>query len=117
VLVVTVHRVSDSSRETAEGAGWAAAERGTYLALMPDRVEKLSWLNPRTLWAARNGVLASWFSDPTGRTRGRWVAQRAAAGAPADKVITREDPQRFSFKSSGTPARATSPSTPSCRGF
>ncbi len=95
--VVTVHRVSDSSRDTVEGAGWNAAERGTYRELMPARVEKLSWLNPRTLWAARNGVVASWFGDPTGRTRSRWVAQRAAAGAPADKVIRRTEADRFSF--------------------
>ncbi|MEU5597649.1 metallophosphoesterase [Streptomyces sp. NPDC020298] len=89
--------MSDSSRDTAEGAGWGAAEAGDYRRLMPDHVEKLSWLDPRMLWAARNGVLASWFGDPTGRTRGRWVAQRAAAGAPADKVIRREDGDRFSF--------------------
>lgn len=49
---------------------------------MPNDVEKISWLDPRMLWAARNGVLASWFGDPTGETRGRWVAQRAAAGRP-----------------------------------
>ncbi|CAM5661859.1 Metallophosphoesterase OS=Streptomyces tendae OX=1932 GN=GUR47_22415 PE=4 SV=1 [Streptomyces tendae] len=41
-------------------------------------------------------MLASWFGDPTA-TRSRWTAQRAAAGAPADKVIRREDPDRFSF--------------------
>ncbi|MFR0354932.1 metallophosphoesterase family protein [Streptomyces sediminimaris] len=89
--------MSDSSRDTAEGAGWGVAERGEYKQLMPARVEKLSWLSPRTLWAARNGVLASWFGDPTGRTRARWVAQRRAAGAPADKVIRRTDADRFSF--------------------
>ncbi|KUO05641.1 metallophosphoesterase family protein [Streptomyces caeruleatus] len=89
--------MSDSSRDTAEGAGWGAAELGTYKRLMPHKVEKISWLDPRMLWAARNGVLASWFGDPTGRTRNRWVAQRAAAGAPADKVIRRDDPDRFSF--------------------
>ncbi len=89
--------MSVSSRDTAEGAGWGAAEPGEYKRLMPRKVEKLSWLNPKTLWAARNGVLASWFGDPTGRTRSRWVAQRAAAGAPADKVIRRDDPDRFSF--------------------
>ncbi|MEU4659639.1 metallophosphoesterase [Streptomyces sp. NPDC023723] len=89
--------MAESSRDTAEGAGWGAAERGAYRRLMPERVEKLSWLDPRTLWAARNGVLASWFGDPTGRTRQRWVARRAAAGAPADKVIRRDDPDRFSF--------------------
>jgi hypothetical protein len=89
--------VSDSSRDTAAGAGWGDAERGVYRHLVPERVEKISWLNPRLLWAARNGVLASWFGDPTGRTRDRWVAQRAAAGAPADKVIRRDDPDHFSF--------------------
>jgi hypothetical protein len=89
--------VSDSSRDTAEGAGWGATELGTYKQLMPHKVEKISWLDPRMLWAARNGVLASWFGDPTGRTRSRWVAQRTAAGAPADKVIRRDDPDRFSF--------------------
>ncbi|MFE5889832.1 metallophosphoesterase family protein [Streptomyces sp. NPDC056462] len=89
--------MSDSSRDTAEGAGWGAPELGTYKRLMPTEVEKISWLNPKMLWAARNGVLASWFGDPTGRTRSRWVAQRTAAGAPADKVIRRDDPDRFSF--------------------
>ncbi|MGW5637045.1 metallophosphoesterase family protein [Streptomyces sp. NPDC003832] len=87
----------DSSRDTPEGAGWGTAERGAYRRLMPTEVQKISWLDPRMLWAARNGVLASWFGDPTGRTRARWVAQRAAAGAPADKVIRRDDPDRFSF--------------------
>ncbi|WP_328442036.1 metallophosphoesterase [Streptomyces sp. NBC_00444] len=89
--------MSDSSRDTAEGAGWGSAEPGLYWRLMPSKVEKISWLDPRMLWAARNGVLASWFGDPTGGTRSRWVAQRAAAGVPADKVIRRDDPDRFSF--------------------
>ncbi|WP_030954929.1 metallophosphoesterase family protein, partial [Streptomyces sp. NRRL S-481] len=89
--------MSDSSRDSAEGAGWGTDERGAYRQLMPRQVEKISWLNPGTLWAARNGVLASWFGDPTGRTRRRWVAQRAAAGAPEDKVIRRDEPDRFSF--------------------
>ncbi len=67
--VATVHAVSDSSRDTAEGAGWGTAERGAYKQLMPDHVEKLSWLSPKTLWAARNGVVASWFGDPHDRRR------------------------------------------------
>ncbi len=89
--------VSDSSRDTAAGAGWGAAEPGSYRSLMPGRVRKLSWLDPRVLWAARNGVLAAWLGDPTGRTRARWVERAAARGAPADKVIRRDDPDRFSF--------------------
>lgn len=89
--------MSVSSRDTAEGAGWGAAEPGSYKGLMPPGGRKISWLDPRMLWAARNGVLASLFGDPTGRTRGRWVARRTAAGAPADKVIRRDDPDRFSF--------------------
>ncbi|EGX57141.1 hypothetical protein SZN_24368 [Streptomyces zinciresistens K42] len=89
--------MADSSRDTAEGAGWGAAEPGTYRRLMPPGGKKISWLDPRMLWAARNGVLASWFGDPTGRTRERWVAQREAAGVSADKVIRRDDPDRFSF--------------------
>ncbi|MFI8206616.1 metallophosphoesterase family protein [Streptomyces sp. NPDC085937] len=89
--------MSDSSRDTAEGAGWGASERGEYARLMPRQTEKISWLDPRMLWAARNGVLASWFGDPTGEVRARWAAQRAAAGAPADRVVRRDDPDRFSF--------------------
>lgn len=64
---------------------------------MPNKAEKISWLDPRMLWAARNGVLASWLGDPTPEVRARWVARREAAGAPADKVIRRDDPDRFSF--------------------
>ncbi|WP_189930936.1 metallophosphoesterase family protein [Streptomyces sulfonofaciens] len=95
--------MSDSSRDTAEGAGRGTAEHGSYRRLMPRDVEKISWLDPRTLWSARNGVVASWFGDPTGRTRSRWVAQRAAAGAREDKVIRRDDPDCFSFMVLGDP--------------
>ncbi|MEU1710141.1 metallophosphoesterase [Streptomyces sp. NPDC005706] len=89
--------MSESSRDTARGAGWGPSEPGLYQRLMPVHVERLSWLNPRVLWAARNGVLASWFGDPTGRTRARLVAGQTAAGAPADKVVRRDVPDRFSF--------------------
>ncbi|MER6348117.1 metallophosphoesterase family protein [Streptomyces sp. NPDC001595] len=101
--------MSESSRETAAGAGWGATEPGTYARLVPNRVEKLSWLSPRTMWPARNGTLASWFGDPTGRTRRRWVAQRTAAGAPADKVIRRDDPDHFSFLVAGDTGEGTEP--------
>ncbi|MFC4508210.1 MULTISPECIES: metallophosphoesterase family protein [Streptomyces] len=109
--------MSDSSRDTAAGAGWGDAEPGDYRRLIPSRVEKISWLNPRMLWAARNGVLASWFGDPTGRTRGRWVAQREAAGAPADKVIRRSDPDRFSFMVIGDTGEGDDPQYAVVPGF
>ncbi|MGC0406125.1 hypothetical protein RKD27_008769 [Streptomyces sp. SAI-126] len=109
--------MSDSSRDTAEGAGWGSAQLGEYRRLMPPKVEKISWLNPRTLWAARNGVVASWFGDPTGRTRSRWVEQRAAAGAPPDKVIRREDPQAFSFMVIGDTGEGDDPQYAVVPGF
>ncbi|WP_326671857.1 metallophosphoesterase family protein [Streptomyces canus] len=109
--------MSDSSRDTAEGAGWGSAQLGEYRQLMPSKVEKISWLNPKTLWAARNGVVASWFGDPTGRTRSRWVAQRAAAGAPADKVIRREDPDQFSFMVIGDTGEGDDPQYAVVPGF
>ncbi|MEW1642791.1 MULTISPECIES: metallophosphoesterase [unclassified Streptomyces] len=109
--------MSESSRDTAEGAGWGTAERGAYQQLMPSHVEKVSWLNPRTLWAARNGVLASWFGDPTGDTRGRWVAQREAAGAPADKVIRRGGPDTFSFMVIGDTGEGDDPQYAVVPGF
>lgn len=109
--------MSDSSRDTAEGAGWGAPEPGDYKELMPRRVEKLSWLNPRTLWPARNGVLASWFGDPTGDTRGRWVEQRKAAGAPADAVVRRDDPDHFSFMVIGDTGEGDDPQYAVVPGF
>ncbi|MFD1662961.1 metallophosphoesterase family protein [Streptomyces caeni] len=84
---------------------------------MPRQVEKLSWLDPRTLWAARNGVVASWFGDPTGRTRGRWVRQCEAEGAPADKLIRRDDPDRFSFMVLGDTGEGDGPQYAVVPGF
>ncbi|MFF6996436.1 metallophosphoesterase family protein [Streptomyces sp. NPDC008313] len=109
--------MSPSSRDTAEGAGWGGKEPGSYRELMPGQVEKLSWLNPRTLWAARNGVLASWFGDPTGATRDRWVETARAAGAPADKVIRRDGPDSFSFMVIGDTGEGDGPQYAVVPGF
>lgn len=84
---------ASSSRDSLAGAGWEGHEPGTYRELMPPKVVNLSWLNPGTLWKARNGPLASLFGDPTGADRQRWV-RAAAAG---DLVVTRDDPADFSF--------------------
>ena len=96
--VATVPPVSASSRDSLAGAGWQSQEPGTYRELMPPRVAKLSWLNPSTLWKARNGPLAALLGDPTGTDRQRWVRQQLDAGAAdADLVIERDDPDEYSF--------------------
>ncbi|SEG10465.1 hypothetical protein SAMN05216223_103243 [Actinacidiphila yanglinensis] len=90
--------MSASSRESLAGAGWQDQEPGAYRELMPPKVVKLSWLDPSTLWRARNGPLASMFGDPTGTDRQRWVRAQVARGdAEEDLVITRTDPDTFSF--------------------
>ncbi|KND28920.1 metallophosphoesterase family protein [Streptomyces acidiscabies] len=110
--------MSESSRDTAAGAGWGEAAPGAYRQLMPEKTEKVSWLDPRTLWAARNGVVASWLGDPTGRTRSRWVAQQQAQQkAPADKVIRRDDPDRFSFMVIGDTGEGDDPQYAVVPGF
>lgn len=90
--------MSASSRDSLAGAGWQGQEPGSYRELMPAQVEKLSWLNPVTLWRARNGPLAALLGDPTGGDRQRWVqAQVDSGAATADLVIQRDDPDEYSF--------------------
>ncbi|MFD6292366.1 metallophosphoesterase family protein [Streptomyces sp. NPDC060205] len=109
--------MSDSSRDTAAGAGWGDTERGAYTHLMPQRTEKLSWVNPKTLWPARNGTLASLFGDPTAHTRTRWVEQRTAAGAPPDKVFRHPAPDTFSFMVIGDTGEGDEPQYAVVPGF
>ncbi|MEU4173431.1 metallophosphoesterase [Streptomyces sp. NPDC026665] len=109
--------MSNSSRVTAKGAGWTDVAPGNYRSLMKTQNGKISWLNPRMLWAARNGVLASWLGDPTGHIRSRWVAQRAAAGAPVDKVIRRAEPDSFSFMVIGDTGEGNDPQYAVIPGF
>ncbi|WP_431950657.1 metallophosphoesterase family protein [Actinacidiphila sp. bgisy167] len=90
--------MSDSSRTSLAGAGWDGQQVGAYRELMPARVVNLSWLDPVTLWKARNGVVAKLLGDPTGRDRQRWVdGQRQRGEAGPDLVIERDDPDAFSF--------------------
>ncbi|MGW3244246.1 metallophosphoesterase family protein [Streptomyces sp. NPDC001070] len=90
--------MSDSSRDSLAGAGWESQKPGSYKELMPARVVNLSWLDPVTLWKARNGPLASLFGDPTGRDRERWMSGQSDRGAAtADLVIERDDPDVYSF--------------------
>ncbi|MCX4235046.1 metallophosphoesterase family protein [Streptomyces ortus] len=109
--------MSESSRDTASGAGWGSTERGAYKRLMPQRTEKLSWLNPTTLWPARNGTLASLFGDPTAHTRNRWVEQRTAADAPADKIVGHPAPDHFSFMVIGDTGEGDDPQYAVVPGF
>lgn len=53
----------------------------------------------------------------TGHTRSRWVAQRTAAGAPAAKVIRRDDPDRFSFMVIGDTGEGDDPQYAVVPGF
>ncbi|WNI14119.1 metallophosphoesterase family protein [Actinacidiphila sp. ITFR-21] len=87
----------DSSRDSAAGAGWRGTRPGAYRELMPTDVPRVSWLNPATLWKARNGTLASLFGDPTGTDRQRWVQARLDGGADPDLLIRRDDPDTYSF--------------------
>lgn len=97
--------MSDSSRDTAKGADWGSAEPGAYRQLLPPHVRRVSWLDPRTLWAARNGAPASWFGDPTGRTRGRRVARRRCTRYPATTTGTRTSVPSYG-SSAPTPRRS-----------
>ncbi|MDJ0343615.1 metallophosphoesterase [Streptomyces sp. H10-C2] len=93
--------MSDSSRDSAAGAGWHGQQPGRFRSLMPAGVTKLSWLNPATLWSARNGPLASLLGDPTNDDRRRWVARQRGEqpdrGSSPDFVIERDDPESYSF--------------------
>jgi hypothetical protein len=64
---------------------------------MPERVHHVSWLNPATLWRARNGVAASLAGDPTNDDRRRWVEMQRDRGVSPDFAIERDDPDTYSF--------------------
>jgi hypothetical protein len=106
-----------SSRDSAAGAGWQCDQPGTYTALMPERVQNLSWLNPAVLWRSRNDVLARWFGDPTNDERRRWVERQVRAGASPDFTIVREDPPSFSFMLLGDTGEGDAPQYAVVPGF
>jgi Calcineurin-like phosphoesterase len=106
-----------SSRDSAAGAGWQCDQPGTYTALMPARVQNLSWLNPAVLWRSRNDTLARWFGDPTNDERRRWVARQLAAGASPGFSITRDDPSSFSFMLLGDTGEGDAPQYAVVPGF
>jgi hypothetical protein len=89
--------VPASSRDSAAGAGWRDQQPGSYPELMPADTPRVFWLNPATLWKARNGPLASLFGDPSGADRQRWVRQQVDRGADPDLLIRRDDPDAYSF--------------------
>lgn len=84
---------------------------------MPDHVRHLSWLNPATLWKARNGVVASLFGDPTGDERQRWVNGQLARGVSTDLVVERNDPETFSFMLVGDTGEGDAPQYAVIPGF
>ncbi|WP_328540274.1 metallophosphoesterase family protein [Streptomyces sp. NBC_00344] len=110
--------MSPSSRESAAGAGWHGQKPGEYRNLMPSQVEKVFWLNPVTLWKARNGPVASLFGDPTGADRERWVRQQSQRGcATEDFVIERDDPESYSFMLIGDTGEGDDPQYAVVPGF
>jgi hypothetical protein len=83
-----------SSRETAAGAGWSdCGGPGAWKSEVPADAKSLSWVRPKTLWIARNDVLAKYISDPVDRSRTAWIRlarERAAAtGGDPDFVVRR----------------------------
>jgi hypothetical protein len=93
---LTVDLRQPSSRESSAGAGWQdCGGPGAWKADVPADAKPNSWFNPKTLWAARNDVLAKHLYDPVDRARVAWVrlARKRAAecGYDSDFVISRGD--------------------------
>src|SRR5262245_32317811 len=77
-----------NSRESAEGAGWRL-EPGTFLERWRAAGGRghLSWRGVRTLWSARNEVIAKAFGDPTDAQRRAWMASLAEQRALPENLI------------------------------
>ena len=93
---MTVDLGQPSSRESSAGAGWQdCGGPGAWKADVPADAKPNSWFNPKTLWAARNDVLAKHLYDPVDRARVAWVrlARKRAAeqGYDSDFVVSRGD--------------------------
>ncbi|QXJ20516.1 metallophosphoesterase [Actinomadura graeca] len=88
--------VTDNSRTSEAGAGWACRKPGTFQELLPERVPDFSWRRPAVLWRSRNDVLARLFGDPTDTIRRRCVAALRERGTPAAFTVHRAAPE-FSF--------------------
>jgi hypothetical protein len=102
-----------SSRESAAGAGWRdCGGPGAWRADVPADAKPNSWLNPATLWAARNDPIARYLYDPVDRARVVWVrkARRRAEeqGLDPDFVIRRGDGGAASFLLLGDPGEGDS---------
>jgi len=85
-----------SSRTSAQAAGWACrspVERPAGLA------ERLSWFNPRVLWASRNDVLARLLFDPVAQRRAGWMQGLQ----DRDLVVEAGDERGLSFLLLGDP--------------
>ncbi len=78
---------TDSSRESASGAGWGCDETGIYKELLPPGGRHLSWANPVPLFRARNDWVSRWLGDPTSDQRRAWVAKQRARGVDPDFIV------------------------------
>lgn len=74
----------------------ADCEPGTWAQANAAHISRrpASWLDPRTLWAARNQVV-SWIADPVDAVRAHWVDvardREREAGRSPDFVVDRSD--------------------------
>jgi Calcineurin-like phosphoesterase len=97
-----------SSRSSASGAGWTGCDGpGAWKLDVPAIKRRDSWVRPRTLWAARNDVLAKLVYDPVDRARVVWIRlarERALReGRDPDFVVRRGPEDTISFLLLGDP--------------
>jgi hypothetical protein len=105
---VTVDTERPSSRDSSAGAGWRdCGGAGAWKADVPADAKPLSWLRPKTLWVARNDIIAKYLYDPVDRSRRTWVghakARSSAHGNDPDFVLSRPGNGATSFLLLGDP--------------
>jgi hypothetical protein len=83
--------VTESSRESAEGAGWRSdGTPGDWTEFLHKRVAprwtEFSWLAVRSLLDSANDTVAKNVHDLVNARRMRWLAAQRAAGGHARRV-------------------------------
>src|SRR4051794_4004858 len=97
-----------SSRTSASAAGWTGCDGpGAWKLDVPAIKRRDSWIRPRTLWAARNDIVAKEVYDPVDHARVVWVRlarERAVRdGRDPDFVVGHGPARAVSFLLLGDP--------------